>query len=144
MKKLLIFLPVMFIVTLVFPNNLSFFNHTQKVHKEINFSISSQSNYSSAAYDDAQAIVEVMVSKVDENKTVVLDKKSFKAMQLKEFPAAANAINKMITVDEYLSGNEMLMVTYTITYNSNGSVIKFQNIEPVSKESAKDLISINI
>ncbi len=111
MKKLLIFLPVMFVVTLVFPNNLSFFNHSQQVNKEINLSIFSNNNYSTAAYDDAQATVKVTVSKVSENKTVVIGKKTYNALQLKQFPSAADAISKKFMVSGNLSGNELLMVT---------------------------------
>ena len=144
MKKLLILLPVLFLVTFVFPSNLSFFNHTQLIHKEINVSVFSESNYNSAAYNDAQAVVEVTVSKIDENKTVVLNKKTYKAMELKQFPSAANAINKKLMVTDNLSGNEALMVTYSITYNSNGSVIKFQNSKLVNKKTAKDNINIKI
>ncbi len=144
MKKLLILLPVLFIVTLVFSSNLSFFNYTKMVRKEISLSIFTKSDYSSAAYDNAQAIVEVTVSKKDENKTIVIDKKTYKAMQLKQFPAANNAIAKKLFVAGTFSGHEVLIITYTITYNSNDSIIKFENSGMKDKQTSEDNINISI
>ena len=144
MKKLIIFLPILFIVTLVFPNNLSWFHHSQKVNKEIKLSIFTQNNYSSAAYDDAQATVAVTVSKVMDNKKLIISRQSFTALQLKQFPSAINAITKQLSIDEVMKSNEMLMVTYTISYNSNGSILTFENNEIVNKETAKDTINIAI
>lgn len=144
MKKLLIFIPVMMIVTLVFPNNISFLSKAQQVNKEINFSLFSGSNYTSAAYNDAQATVEITVSKMNAEKAVVIGKKTYSALQLKQFPAAANAINKKLTVSGKLAGNEALVVTYTITYNSNGSIITFADSKIISKETTKDNVNISI
>ena len=144
MKKLLILIPVLLMVTLVFPNNLSFFNKAQQVNKEINLSLFSGSNYNSAAYDDALASVEITVSKVTANKAVVIGKKTYSALQLKQFPAAANAINQKLMISGKLAGNEALVVTYTITYNSNGSIITFADSKMISKETATDNVNISI
>ncbi len=144
MKKLIIFLPILFIVTLVFPNNLSLFSHTQKVNKEINLSIFSSSNYSAAAYDDARATIEITISKINGDKKVVLSKQSYQSMQLKQFPLVAKAISKKLNIDNVVGSNEILMVTYTISYDSNGSVITFENNEVINKKTASDHIDISI
>ena len=144
MKKLLIFLPVMFIVTLVFPNNISLFNHTQSVQKEIHFSIFSGSDYHSAAYNDAKASVEVTVSKVNGDKAIVIGKKSFSALELSKFPSSANAISDTLLISDTIESNEVLMVTYTITYNTNGSIIQFQNKEIINRETGKDNLNVTI
>ena len=144
MKKLLIFLPVMFIVTLVFPNNISLFSQNQMVQKEISLAMSTNNNYSYAAYNDAEASVEVTVSKVSNQKVTVLNKMSFTALQLKKYPCAASAINNTVKIAGSLKSSDVLMVTYTITYNTNGSILRFQNNEFISKETAKDNININI
>ena len=144
MKKFIIFFPILFIVTLVFPNNLSWFNHAQKVNKEINLSIFSSSNYSTAAYDDAQATIEVTISKIKGDKKAVLSKQFYKAMQLKQFPSFSNAITKKMSINNTIGNSEVLMVTYTIRYNSNGSIITFENNQVIDKETAKDDINISI
>ncbi len=144
MKKLIIFLPVLFIVTLVFPNNLSLFSRAQKVNKEINLSIFSGSNYNTAAYDDANATVEITVNKINGNKKTVLSRQSYKAVQLKQYPFADKAITKMFTVNSLMGNNEILMITYTISYNSNGSVITFENNQVLNKNTSKDDINISI
>ena len=144
MKKFIIFFPILFIVTLVFPNNLSWFSHAQKVNKEINLSIFSSSNYSTAAYDDAQATIEVTISKIKGDKKAVLSKQFYKAMQLKQFPSFSNAITKKMSINNTVGNSEVLMVTYTISYNSNGSIITFENNQVINKETAKDDINISI
>ena len=96
------------------------------------------------AYDDAQATVEITVSKRNENKVVVIGKKLYSALQLKQFPAAGNAISKKLVVSCKLNGNDALVITYTITYNSNGSIITFEDSKMVSRETAKDNINIVI
>ena len=144
MKKLIIILPVLFIVTLVFPNNLSFFRNAQMVNKEINLSLFTKNNYSSAVYDDAQATVEVTISKIKGSKQVIIGKQVFTPLQLKQFPTVANAIKTKMTVRDVMNHNETLIVTYNVSYNSNGSVIKFENNEIMNKETGKDNISIKI
>ena len=144
MKKLIIILPVLFIVTLVFPNNLSLFRSAQNVNKEINLSIFTENNYGSAVYDNEQATIEVTVSKVKDNKQVIIGKQLFTPLQLKQFPTAANAINTKMNVRDVMNRNETLLVTYSVSYNSNGSVIKFENNEILNKEMGKDNISIKI
>ncbi len=144
MKKLIIILPVLFIVTLVFPNNLSLFRSTQNINKEINLSVFTENNYSSSVYNDEQATIEVTISKVKDNKQVVIGKQVFTPLQLKQFPMAANAINTKMNVRDVISRNETLIVTYSVSYNSNGSVIVVENNEIINKETAKDSISIKI
>ena len=144
MKKLLIFLPILFLVTFVFSNNLSLFSHSKKVDKEIHLSIFSNSNYNASVYDNDQAIIEVTVSKMDKNKIVIINKQSYKALQLKQYPSAANAISKNVKVNATFNGDELLLITYTITYNSNGSILSFQNSEVVNKDTENDNINIKI
>jgi hypothetical protein len=144
MKKLLIFLPVMFIVTLVFPNNVSLFSRYQQVQKEINLAMFTKNDYSYTAYNDANASVEVIVSKVNNNKVTVLNRKTFAALQLKQYPAAGQAISNHVKINGSLKSSDMLMVTYIITYNTNGSLLKYQKSELVSKETTKDNINITI
>lgn len=144
MKKLIIILPILFIVTLVFPNNLSLFSSKQKVSKEISLSIFTENNYNLPAYADQQATIEVTVSKVKNNQQVVLSKEVFTPLQLKQFPTAANAINTKLNVKDVMSRSETLMVTYSISYNSKGSVIVVENNEIINKETGKDNISVKI
>ncbi len=134
----------MFIVTLVFPNNISLFSGYHKVQKEINLAMFTNNNYSASSYDAARASVEVTVSKVNENKVTVLNRKTFNFLQLKQYPCAANAINNTVKIAGNLKSSDLLMVTYTITYNTDGSVLRFQNSELISKETLKDNIKINI
>ncbi len=144
MKKLIIILPVLFIVTLVFPNNLSFFKSTQKVTKEINLSIFTENNYTLPAYNNQEVTIQVTVSKVKNNQQVILSKQVFTPLQLKQFPTAANAINTKMNVNNVMNRNETLIVTYRVSYNSNGSVIVLENSEILNKEMGMDNISIKI
>lgn len=134
----------MFIVTLVFPNNISLFSNYQQVQKDISVSMFTSNDYSFAAYKDAKASVEIVISKVNNNKVTVLNKTSFSALQLKQYPSAAKAVTNTVKVNSNLKSSDMLMITYTIFYNSNGNILKHETNELISKESATDHININI
>ena len=134
----------MFIVTLVFPNNISIFSSYQQVQKDINISMFTNNDYNFAAYKDAKASVEVVISKVNGNRVTVLNKTSFSALQLKQYPTAAKAVIGKVKVNSSLKNSDILMVTYTIIYNTNGSILKHETSELIGKENETDHININI
>jgi len=145
MKKIIIlsslFLALTAAVLFAVPN---LFKKEKPVSKEINLAISSNNNYSSAAYDDAKASVHVVITKIKGNQqTLVLDK-VYNAMQLKQIPDNGNAMNSKVVIPNVFDSKEKLVVTYTITYDTKGSVIEFCNGKTAAEKSNQEQIDINI
>lgn len=144
MKKFLIILPITFIVTLVFANNLLFRSSAREASKQINVAIFSNSDYSSDAYNKALAQVDVVVKKISGNKTAVINTQSFTGMSLKQYPAAQNALTSKLDVHTMTTATDYLVVEYIVTYNSNGSVIKFSKEEMLGKGNGPKELKIGL
>ncbi len=145
MKKAIIFtsilLPALVALLLVTP---LFRNAKKPVNKEINLAISSNNNYNSAAYDEATASVHVVITKVNGNQQTVVSDKIYSSMPLRQVPTNGNAINSKIIVPNVFDGKEKIVVSYTIIYDSRGSVIEFCNGQIAAEKSDHDHIDISI
>lgn len=142
MKKLSIFLPIMFIVTLVFANKLFSGSATKLVNKEISLSVFTDNNYTTAAYDSSLAQVEVTVEKVTGNATHIIASKKYNAMQLKQYANEKSAMKEKMQVFNVKDGKEYLVITYTVAYNTKGSLLTFEKKEVIGK--GVDHTKINI
>ncbi len=144
MKKIIIISTIFLAATITAFTPQSWFTKEKPVNKEINLSISSNNNYSSAAYDEAKASVHVVITKVSGSKqTVVLDK-VYDAMQLKQIPTNGNAIYKNVTIPNVFNDKEKLIINYTICYDSRGSIIQLCNDKIASDKTNTEKIEINI
>src|SRR3954454_220982 len=85
MKKLSIFLPILFVVTLVFANRLFSGSTSNTVNKKIDLAVFTDNNYNSAAYDSSLAQVEVTVYRVIGNSSYTALTKTYDARQLKQY-----------------------------------------------------------
>lgn len=144
MKKLSIFLPIMFVVTLVFANTLFSGSKSNLVNKEIDLAIFTDNNYSSAAYDSSLAQVEVTVKKVIGNSYYTIASKKYDAMQLKQFADVRNAITDKMSIQNVQNNSEYLVVTYTITYNTKGSVLTSEKYEVIGEGEMNKKIDVVI
>lgn len=104
------------------------------INAEIDLHIKSDNKYLSPAYDEATAQIHITVTKISGSKRVVVWEKDFKNMQLKSYSNNFNTQTLMIS--DLAQSKEKLEVTYTVTYNSNGSVLRLAN-ETVINASAK-------
>ena len=112
------------------------------VSKTINMAVFTDNNYTSKIYDIATAALTVTVKKVDKNNTETVFEKSFPALALKFFPGAINAFKEAIEIPA-VNEKDVLQVSYTLTYNANGSVLQMENNEVVTgKEDGQ--LEINI
>src|SRR5205085_1166522 len=98
MKKLSIFLPILFVVTLVFANKLFSGSTSNMVNKKIDLAIYTDNNYSSAAYDSSLAQVEVTVTRVNGNSSYTALTKTYDAKQLKQFATEKNAETDLVNI----------------------------------------------
>lgn len=129
----------------VFHTQLTNLFTTEKpVNKEINFSIARDSSYDGNVYDMMLATVQVIVFKVDNHKQTILWNKVYDTMQVKRFPTMGNALHQTVKVHNMLDRKEQLFVTYIITYNTKGSVMKVENGTSVMKGEKLGRLVINI
>lgn len=98
-----------------------------RVDKNASFNIYKASNYASEIYDSTEAAIEISVEKVNGKNRVQVWDTTLGPCLLKKYPAAGEAISKTITIPAVVDGKEQLEVTYVITYNTQGNLLKIQN-----------------
>src|SRR5439155_22963657 len=98
MKKLSIFLPILFVVTLVFANKLISRSTSNLVNKKIDLTIYTDNNYSSAAYDSSLAQVEVTIKRVSGNSSYTALTKTYDAKQLKQYATEKNYNTDLVNI----------------------------------------------
>jgi hypothetical protein len=146
MKKLLleIFLGLS-LPTAIFHTQIADVFTTEKpVTKQISLSIARDTNYNESAYDLSQASVHVVVFKVKDHKQIIVWDKVYDTLQLKQYPTLANALHQTITVTNIMDRKEKLYVTYTVTYNTNGSLLTLENGTSLLKGENKGDVMISL
>lgn len=144
MKKTTTILSLFIIAMTMILGAAGFYKREQAVNKEINLSISSSNNYSPAAYRNDKASVHVVVTKMCGAKQTVVMDKVYDSMHLQDIPTNGNAINKRIVIPNVLNKREKLIVTYTISYESSGSILQYSNGKIASDKNNQEQIEINI
>src|SRR5947207_136937 len=123
MKKLLLEIFIgLSLPTAIFHTQIAnIFTAEKPVTKQISFAIARDTNYNESVYDMSRATVHVVVFKVRDHKQIIVWDKTFDTLQLKKYPTLRNALRQTITINNILDRKEKLYVTYTVTYNTNGS-----------------------
>jgi hypothetical protein len=112
--------------------------------KNISFAVYKTDEYSSAVYDDASAKLQVTVTKVRGNERTVVWQKNYDAMLLKQYPTLQNALNQNVLIPGVVDGKDHLEVSYTLTYDSKGSVMQLQDSREISSGAVTGRLFINI
>ena len=144
MKKIIILTALIIGATVAAFTPVRYFQTEKPVSKEINVAISSRNNYSLAAYSDAKASVHVTITKVNGSRQTVVSDKVYSDMSLSQVPTNGNAINSKIVIPNVFNKKEKLLITYTISYNSRGSVVQLCNGTIASDKSNSEKIEIHI
>ena len=144
MKKLSIFLPILFVVTLVFANKLFSGSTSNLVNKKIDLVIFTDNNYSSAAYDSSLAQVEVTIKRVSGNSSYTALTKTYEAKQLKQYATEKNYDTDFVNIQDVKEGKEVLEVTYNVTYNTKGSKFTIERKEVVGNGETQKKINVII
>ncbi len=113
------------------------------VSKTINMAVFTSNDYNAAIYNASTAGLKVTITKAKGNKTETVWEKSFPSIALKFFPGAVNAFKEAIQIPALLE-KDILQVSYTLTYNTGGSIIQMQGDEFVDGKQNNGLLEINI
>ncbi len=147
MKKLLLisFTVVLLAFGLIFNQEIvQFFSPEKPVQKEISFMIGAYNNYSSKAYESSYATVQVTVTKISNRKETVIWSKAFVNLPLNKYSALKTAVANKLIIPDVLDKKEKLMITYTITYNTKGSILQMAYETEILKGQKNDNLFINI
>ncbi|TKK69004.1 hypothetical protein FC093_09945 [Ilyomonas limi] len=144
MKKLSIFLPILFVVTLVFANRLFSGSDSKLVNKEVDLAIFTDNNYDYAAYDSSLAQVEITVQRVSGNASYTAFTKTYDAMQLKQYATEKNALTEKMNIQAVKDDKEILVVTYAIAYNTKGSKLIIERKEVIGRGEVQKKIDVVI
>ncbi len=146
MKKL-VFIPLLITtigLSVFYKNITGFFLPEKPVNKELNLSIATAANYHSRAYENAQASVRVSIYKIRGKQKMLIWEKTFDTLQLKRYPDYRSPMVNSITIPNVVSNREKIIVVYTITYNTQGSILQMANGKVFPGKNNRDKLEILI
>ena len=144
MKKLSIFLPILFVVTLVFANKLFSGSTSNLVNKKIDLAVYTDNNYSSAAYDSSLAQIEVTIKRVNGNSSYTALSKTYDAKLLKQYAIEKNPDTELVNIQGIKDDKEVLIITYDVTYNTKGSKFIIEREEVIGRGETQKRINVVI
>jgi hypothetical protein len=112
--------------------------------KTIEISMFSSSDYSQEVYKNSKAKVEVTISKYRNKKFEVVYSTTLEAGDLMNIPTENNAFVKYVQVDNFYENKELLVATYTVSYESNGSILKYNKHILIPESKGKRELNLNI
>ncbi|CAN5495275.1 hypothetical protein BH10BAC2_BH10BAC2_12540 [soil metagenome] len=112
--------------------------------KTIDMQVYAAANYSSAAYNSSNASLHVTVTRLKDSNKEIVWQMDYPALELKAFPENINAFKQQINIPAIFGKTSNLEIDYTLTYNSNGSILQMKNTEVLdaSKQNEKLFIEI--
>src|SRR4051812_11762118 len=128
MKKRLII--IVTVLTLISGSGLVIAKNTSAkipVSKNINVEVYKTASYTSPAYANATASLEVTVVRVKNNQRDTVWQHAFKSTELKDYPASDKPITQIISIPNVNDQKEKLEIYYNVKYNSKGSILNYWN-----------------
>jgi hypothetical protein len=143
MKKYVLWLPALIIIGAAMCQPVKEAMKGKPVDKSISFAVYKGTAYSSDIYNNTSAQLHVIIEKVKGGRHTQVWNKTFDARLLKQYPSLEQAMFQTVTVPKVFC-KEQLEITYTITYNSNGSQLQMQHAALVSGSALTDKLNISI
>ena len=112
------------------------------VNKHLTLVIYKDKNYASEAYEDTYAAVQVTVEKVHGEERHIVYDTTYDARLLKEYPSADKAYLQEVTVPNVFADKEQVVVSYVLTYYSQGSRLQMQDGSVLDGDSGQVNIGI--
>ena len=114
------------------------------VNKDINVEVYKAASYVSQAYAHAYVSLEVIVLRIRGNKRDTAWQHTFQPKGLKEYPSFNKPMVQKITIPNVNNCKEKLEICYKLTYDSQGSILKFLNTAIIGKGQQTDKLHIQI
>jgi hypothetical protein len=145
MKKHLLWLSVVAVVTVAAMSKQvkAVIAPAKPVEKSVSFALYKDNNYAADIYNSTSAKVHITIEKVNGRSRKTVWEKTFDAQMLKQYPSLQDAVAQTVNVPNVFDAKEHLEVSYTLTYNSQGSELQMQN-GIVVKGNGSDKVYIGI
>ena len=65
-------------------------------------------------------------------------------MHLEKFPSLTQTVDQTLHISGAVDSREQIVIVYTITYKTKGSVLTIENAKWIAKGQAKDQLHITI
>ena len=128
MKKIKFLLPAVAVAAYVMSGSTKqTVTPAKPVEKNISFALYKGSDYTADVYNSTSATVHITIEKVSSKRRSIVWEKTFDAQTLKQYPSLQQAIAQTVKVPNVFDSKEHLEVSYTLTYDSNGSELQMQN-----------------
>ena len=105
------------------------------VDREFTLAIYKGQDYSSDAYRYTYAQVHITVEKLNGSKRIVELDTSFDNQLLKDYPTIENAQLEKVRIPNVFANKEEVIISYELTYYSEGSLLQTQNSKVLKNEN---------
>jgi hypothetical protein len=143
MKKYLLWLPAVLLIGAIIYRPVKEAITEKPVDKNISFAVYKSTPYTSDIYGNTSARLNIVIDKVKGGRRTQVWSKSFDAKLLKQYPSLEKAISQTVTVPNVLDG-EHLEISYTITYDSDGSQLQMHSGTVMTKNEMISQLDISI
>jgi len=116
----------------------------QPVKKNISFAVCFDRNYSAAAYENALAQPRIIINKLRAGSKIVVWDKTYDFKQLRDYSSLKDGILENVVINNLMESKEELEVTYILTYNTKGSVLKMCNDTIFTASTQRGQVYINL
>lgn len=146
MKKHLLWIPVLLIAAAAAMHTQvsAVINPAEPVEKNISFAVYKGSNYSSDVYKHTSAQVHITVEKVSCDKRTIVWEQTLDARQLNQYPSVQEALKQTVKIPNVLNNKERIEVSYTLTYDSQGSTLQMQGGTVMTDSGTSGQLDITI
>jgi hypothetical protein len=105
------------------------------VDQEFTLAIYKDQDYSSDAYNYTYAQVHITVEKLNGSKRIVELDTTFDNQLVKNYPTIETAQLQKVRIPNVFANKEEVIVSYEITYDSDGSLLQMQNSKVLKSEN---------
>jgi hypothetical protein len=114
------------------------------VTKTLEISMYAKAAYSGEVYKGSKAKVHLTVSKYRNKKFQVVYDTVLEAGDLSNLPSQKDAFIKAIQVNNFYEKRELLVATYTVSYESKGSILKYDKHILIPESKGKRELAVTI
>jgi hypothetical protein len=114
------------------------------VSKTLEISMYAKADYSEEIYKGSKAKVQVTISKYRNKKFQVIHQEVLEASSLNNIPSKTNPFVKAIQVNNLYEKKDLLVATYTVSYESNGSILKYDKHILIPKSKGNRELTVTI
>lgn len=116
----------------------------KKINKNISLIISPDRNYTPHIYTYCEAKLDYTIVKIRGRQIDTLVQKEYPAIKLKKLSAFAEGFNQTIEIPGVSDKKERIVVSYTITYQSDEGQLKVHYNNPIPVGSKEEQLQITI